>query len=65
MDITSERNVQSTDILVERNVQWTEILVERNVQGTESCLQDGDLTDGQYIKLSAEQLTKTFEMHVT
>ena len=45
--------------------QTTDHTNERNVQGTDSCLQDGDLTDGQYIKLFAEQLTKTFEMHVT
>ena len=64
MDITSERNVQWTDILVETNVQWTEILVERNVQGTDSCLQDEDHTDGHYITLFAEQLKRTFKVFV-
>ena len=42
---------------------------ERNVQGTDNFLQDEDCTDGHYITLFAEQLTRTFEvlvnLHVT
>ena len=40
-----------------------DITVERNAQ-LHSCLQDGDHTDGPYIKLFAEQLTRTFEVFV-
>ena len=42
MGISTERNVQGTDILHERNVQGMDITIERNVQGIENCLQDGD-----------------------
>ena len=48
----------------ERNIQWTDISCERNIQGTDSFLQDGDYTDGYYIALFAEQLTRTFEVLV-
>ena len=37
---------------------------EWNVQWTDSCLQDGDHTDGHYLALFAEQLTRTFEVLV-
>ena len=40
------------------------ITSERNVQGTDSCLQDEDRTDGHYITLFAEQLTRPFEVLV-
>ena len=58
-NITCERNVQGTDTTSERNVQGTDITCERNVQGT-----DTDHTDGHYITLFAEQLTRTFEVLV-
>ena len=51
MDITSERNVQGMDIT--------------SGQGPDYCLQDGDHTDGHYITLFAEQLTRTFEVLVS
>ena len=47
-----------------KNVQWTDIKSERNVQGTDSCWQDGDHTDGHFITLFAEQLTRTFKVLV-
>ena len=75
MDITSERNVQETNITSDGNVQGTDITCERKVQGTDfscernsqrtdRCWQDGDHTDGHYITLFSEQLTRTFEVLV-
>ena len=64
-DITSERNVQGTDITCERNVQGMDITSERNIQQTYSSLQDGDHTDGYFITLFAEQLTRSFEVLVS
>ena len=56
--------LQGTDITSDRNVKGTYITSERNVQGTDSCLQDEDRTDGHYITLFAEQLTRPFEVLV-
>ena len=51
------------------NVMVMGIKGERNVQGTDNFLQDEDCSDGHYITLFAEQLTRTFEvlvnLHVT
>ena len=51
------------------NVMVMGITGERNVQGTDNFLQDVDRSDGHYITLFAEQLTRTFEvlvnLHVT
>ena len=63
-DIKSKRNIQGMDVTSERTVQSTDIACERNLQGTYSCLQDGNHTDGHYITLFAEQLTRTFEVLV-
>ena len=41
-----------------------DITSERNIQGTDSSLQDGDHTDGYFITLFAEQLTRPFEVLV-
>ena len=41
-----------------------DITSERNIQGTDSSLQDGDHTDGCFITLFAEQLTRPFEVLV-
>ena len=41
-----------------------DITNERNIQGTDSSLQDGDHTDGYFITLFAEQLTRPFEVLV-
>ena len=53
-----------TDITNERNIPGTDIACERNVHGTDSCLQDRYNTDGHYITLFSEQLTRTFEVLV-
>ena len=63
-NITSERSIPGRDITSEGNVQGTDISCEINVQGTYSCLQGGDHTDGHYITLFAEQLTRTYEVLV-
>ena len=48
-----------TDTTSERNVQGTDITCKRNVKRTDRFLEDGDHTDGHYITLFAEQLTRT------
>ena len=41
-----------------------DIASERNIQGTDSSSQDGGHTDGYFIILFAEQLTRPFEVLV-
>ena len=53
-----------TDITCERNVQTMDVTSKRKLQGTDSILKDGDHTDGHYIPVFAEQLTRTFEVLV-
>ena len=50
--------------MCERNVQEMDITCVRNVQVTDRCLQDGYHTDGHYITVFTEQLTRTFEVLV-
>ena len=72
-DIICERNVQGMDITSKKNVQGTDITSERYRERKlhvreiyrgqiHNLLQD--YTDGHYIKLFAEQLTRTFEVLV-
>ena len=44
-----------TDITYERNIQKMDVTSKRKLQGT-------DHSDGHYITLFAEQLTRTFEV---
>ena len=53
MDIICARRIQDTDITSEMNVQGMDI--------EDSCLHDSGHTDGHYLTLFAEQLTRTFE----
>ena len=75
-DIISERIEQGTDkhslqvkgmyrdIHYKLQVQKMDVTSKRMLQGTDSILQDRDHTDGHYIPLFAEQLTRTFEVLV-
>ena len=49
------------DITFERNVQKMDVTSKGSYRGQK---QDGDHTDGYYITMFAEQLTRTFEVLV-